>query len=476
MAITSQAYSVEYQSKNGAYQTFTVGYSSLHPDSPFNHAMFADLVAGDQVDYSATSSPDGFDVSIAGDGLLSISFPGGVNVSQDVTIEIIDASANYARQVTQTLTIEPPSEEAEVFATLENITGSIVADNTQTIEASVNTLLGDITGSVSATMTNPSIVSATLDGVSSSINATIHNHLSLSATLENVTGAVIVDNPQEVVLSATLGDVTGSLSAAIPNPAVINATLGDVTAAINLYNAEFTTVSVSATLGEVTSSISSSNVEPYESHVNATLDDVTSSISVQLTNPSSVLTTLDNVTSSISATLTNPALVNATLGDVTASLDVSNIEPTGLNVSATLGDVTASLSLSNVPPNNSSISATLGEVSASVELDNEPRYPTISLIGGDVVRYVDTGFSEPGYSADDGYGVDITDDVIRTGSVDTSTPGVYPLQYNVTSVYGRAAETQTRNVTIVVQGSSGSTRPLKQLIKRSLKGSLRKIL
>ena len=57
-------------------------------------------------------------------------------------------------------------------------------------------------------------------------------------------------------------------------------------------------------------------------------------------------------------------------------------------------------------------------------------------------------YTDPGYSATDGNGSDITDLVIVTGTVDTNTAGSYTINYNVTDSQGLTDST-TRTVVVV---------------------------
>ncbi|WP_197474975.1 DUF5011 domain-containing protein, partial [Oleiphilus sp. HI0079] len=75
--------------------------------------------------------------------------------------------------------------------------------------------------------------------------------------------------------------------------------------------------------------------------------------------------------------------------------------------------------------------------------------PEITLFGAtDIDHELEQPFSDPGYSASDVPGEDLTGSVIITGSVDPDTTGIYTLTYNVTDAAGNAAVAQTRTINV----------------------------
>jgi len=87
----------------GAFVTLTQPYATLHPDSPLKNPAYSALVAGDQVEYDPTSNPTALTVSIAGDGLVTITGADGED-DQYVDFALIDASDSYARSNVSTWT------------------------------------------------------------------------------------------------------------------------------------------------------------------------------------------------------------------------------------------------------------------------------------------------------------------------------------------------------------------------------------
>lgn len=80
--------------------------------------------------------------------------------------------------------------------------------------------------------------------------------------------------------------------------------------------------------------------------------------------------------------------------------------------------------------------------------------PTITLYGNKTITInVGEGYNDPGYSATDSLGSNITARVSVSGNVNTSTPGTYYITYSVTDNYGNKA---TVNRVIVVKSTNVS--------------------
>ncbi len=75
--------------------------------------------------------------------------------------------------------------------------------------------------------------------------------------------------------------------------------------------------------------------------------------------------------------------------------------------------------------------------------------PVITLLGNDEI-ILDCGgtFSEPGATASDACAYNLSSSIVITGSVDTNTPDVYTLHYDVTDDAGNSALQKTRTVTV----------------------------
>lgn len=74
--------------------------------------------------------------------------------------------------------------------------------------------------------------------------------------------------------------------------------------------------------------------------------------------------------------------------------------------------------------------------------------PTITLRGGTVVEInAGTQYTDPGYSATDAKGTDITARVTVSGNINTNVAGTYTLRYSVTDSYGNSAS-KTRTIRV----------------------------
>lgn len=80
-----------------------------------------------------------------------------------------------------------------------------------------------------------------------------------------------------------------------------------------------------------------------------------------------------------------------------------------------------------------------------------PANPTITLVGDVVSLFCGQPYEEPGYSAEDACGNDLTGAVIVSGAVDHTTIGSYTLFYNVQDAVGNAAAEQQRTVHVAAQ-------------------------
>jgi len=88
-----------------------------------------------------------------------------------------------------------------------------------------------------------------------------------------------------------------------------------------------------------------------------------------------------------------------------------------------------------------------------------PDNPTISLNGSSLVLIdKDQVFTDAGATAVDGVGTDISGDIVVTGSVDTSTLGVYYLYYDVTDINGQDATQVVRTVVVTTVNVGSSIR------------------
>ena len=89
----------------------------------------------------------------------------------------------------------------------------------------------------------------------------------------------------------------------------------------------------------------------------------------------------------------------------------------------------------------------------------DPGIPKIELVGGQF-SFIMAGdaYAEPGYTATDKDGKDLTNRVAAMGNVDINTPGTYTLQYTVTNQYGKTG-TAERTVYVIPKAKEGTAKP-----------------
>ncbi|MDY7229082.1 immunoglobulin-like domain-containing protein [Hyalangium rubrum] len=107
-----------------------------------------------------------------------------------------------------------------------------------------------------------------------------------------------------------------------------------------------------------------------------------------------------------------------------------------------LGTATLAWSATDTSGNVAQCSAPLNVV--------DTRAPVITLQGSSSqLLECGTGYTEPGYSANDACQGDVSDEVVATGTVDTQVPGTYTRRYSVADGAGNSASVVTRNVAVV---------------------------
>jgi len=89
--------------------------------------------------------------------------------------------------------------------------------------------------------------------------------------------------------------------------------------------------------------------------------------------------------------------------------------------------------------------------SFEIQVDTEPAaIPVITLIGPETMQlFVGQVYNEPGASAEDFNGLDISNNIVISGEVDTTETGSYSISYNATDESGLVADEQTRIVNVV---------------------------
>lgn len=125
-------------------------------------------------------------------------------------------------------------------------------------------------------------------------------------------------------------------------------------------------------------------------------------------------------------------------GDITA-----RIVKSGTVNTAVIGTYTLSYNVSDTAGNAAAT------VTRTVRVVDTTK-PVITLVGSASIT-IDQGtaYTDAGATARDNYDGDITSRIVKTGAVNTATPGVYTLTYNVSDAAGNAATAVTR--TVIVQ-------------------------
>lgn len=125
-------------------------------------------------------------------------------------------------------------------------------------------------------------------------------------------------------------------------------------------------------------------------------------------------------------------------GDLTGSISESLLKGVDTNVP---GVYTLEYSVEDAAGNRGTAIRTV------TVADTAP--PAITLLGSPSVT-IDCGdaYADAGATASDSCAGVLTGNIVRTGLVDTDTPGVYTLQFNVSDTSGNAAAAVTRTVTV----------------------------
>lgn len=141
----------------------------------------------------------------------------------------------------------------------------------------------------------------------------------------------------------------------------------------------------------------------------------------------------------LGSTFTDPGYTatDANDGDLTGSVVV-----TGAVNPSIAGSYTRRYNVSDAAGNQAI------ELTRTVNVVADSQAPVITLVGGAVNLDEGDTFTDPGYSATDNVDGDLTSSVIVGGSVDTDTPGIYLLTYDVTDSSGNAAAQRNRLVTV----------------------------
>ena len=131
--------------------------------------------------------------------------------------------------------------------------------------------------------------------------------------------------------------------------------------------------------------------------------------------------------------------LDETDGTVTVTNDAPNLFPIGVTaVTFTAVDITGNE----------------GTAQAIVTVADQAA-PVITLTGDSVTLTVGDAYLDPGFTAVDNVDGDITVNVVVSGTLDTTTTGIYTLTYSVTDTATNIAEIVSREVTIITADRDG---------------------
>jgi hypothetical protein len=139
----------------------------------------------------------------------------------------------------------------------------------------------------------------------------------------------------------------------------------------------------------------------------------------------------------------------------TYTLTYKSTDATGNTISATRSVIVNENGTAPLPGDTGGSQSTSTTTTSTTSTDTNP--PTITLNGSAAIQLtVGDTFTDPGATALDDVDGDLTAKIVVSGSVDTSTPGMYTLTYSVSDAAGNNAQV-SRVVTVVAASSSSST-------------------
>jgi cytochrome c peroxidase len=179
---------------------------------------------------------------------------------------------------------------------------------------------------------------------------------------------------------------------------------------------------------------------------------VTRSVNVTLSadNTRPVITLNGNQTLSVvqGTSFNDPG---ATASDNRDGNITNTISKSGSVNTANVGNYTLSYNVSDAAGNK----ATTVIRKVNVILGSDNTAPEITLLGNKTMSIVQgTSFSDPGADASDNRDGNITNEITKSGSVNTNQVGTYTLSYNVSDAAGNNAPTVQRTVNVTSSGSS----------------------
>ncbi|MGH1386368.1 immunoglobulin-like domain-containing protein [Kordia sp.] len=202
---------------------------------------------------------------------------------------------------------------------------------------------------------------------------------------------------------------------------------------------------------EVTGSVNTAVAGTYTLFYN--VRDAAGNEAAQVTRTVNVVELVDDTPPTI--TLNGSGFISLNVGDTYTELGATATD----NID---GDITANISISgNVNTTTAgmyvvryNVSDAAGnaaaEVTRVVNVLADTTIPVITLNGSEAINLnINDTYTELGATATDNVDGDITANISISGTVDTSTPGIYIIRYNVNDAAGNAAAEVTRTVTVL---------------------------
>ena len=202
---------------------------------------------------------------------------------------------------------------------------------------------------------------------------------------------------------------------------------------------------------EVTGSVNTAVEGTYTLFYN--VRDTAGNEAAQVTRTVNVVELVDETPPTI--TLNGNATINLNVGDTYTELGATATDNIDGDISANIsitGNVNTTAPGMYVVRYNVSDAAgnAATEVTRVVNVLADTTIPVISLNGNTAINLdINDTYTELGATATDNVDGDITANISISGTVDTTTPGVYIIRYNVNDAAGNAAAEVTRTVTVL---------------------------
>ena len=427
-------YNVRDTAGNEAAQvTRTVNIVELVDDTPptitLNGNGFISLNVGETYTELGATATDNID----GDITANISISGNVNTTAPgmyvVRYNVSDAAGNAATEVTRVVNVLADTT-IPVITLNGNATINLNINDTYTESGATATdnVDGDITANIS--------ISGTVDTSTAGVYLILYNVNDAAGN-----AAAEVTRTVTVLADTTIPVIT------LNGSGTINLNVGDsytelgATATDNIDGNITANISISGTVDTSTAGV-------YVIRYN--VNDAAGNAAAEVTRTINVLadTTIPVIT------LNGSETINLNVGDTytelgaTATDNIDGNITANINISGVVDTSTAGVYVIRYNVNDSTGNAA-AEVTRTINVIADTTIPVISLNGNATINLnVGDTYTELGATATDNIDGDITANISISGTVDTSTVGVYIIRYNVNDAAGNAAAEVTRTVNV----------------------------